>query len=101
MNKKEPKKSPAVDFFAWLHFAAAKRNPDVSAGSSSWLEEISRTTGLSQNPLQGFFLNACAAFARAAQKSQGRGREKSRDKECNKMSTRRWCIPAFEILLVQ
>ncbi|MFH5886293.1 hypothetical protein ACG2F4_18445 [Halalkalibaculum sp. DA3122] len=72
MNKNEPKKSPAVDFFAWLHSAAAKRNPDIHVGSPTLLIEVSHLPGSSHYSLQSFFLNAFAAFARAAQKSQGR-----------------------------
>ncbi|MFH5884844.1 hypothetical protein ACG2F4_11085 [Halalkalibaculum sp. DA3122] len=64
MNKNEPKKSPAGDFFTWLHFAAAKRNSDIYVKSISPQKEIFRASDLSRNPPQGFFLNAFAAFAR-------------------------------------
>ncbi|MDR8391090.1 hypothetical protein NC796_08075 [Aliifodinibius sp. S!AR15-10] len=60
------------DFFAWLHFAVAKRNQDIHVRSSFRIIEISHTSSLSRNLLQGFFLNASAAFARTAHKSVGR-----------------------------
>ncbi|MDX1637904.1 MAG: hypothetical protein R3281_08050 [Balneolaceae bacterium] len=64
MNKNEPKKSPARDFFAWLHFATAKRSPDITAVISTLLIKVFHLLGPSQYLLQDFFLYACAAFAR-------------------------------------
>ncbi len=69
MNKKEPKKSPAEDFFAWLHFATVKRNPDIYAGSPFWQKGPSAPLGFPESSTGFLSSTPSLRLPGAAQKS--------------------------------